>query len=76
MARLDRYLDEMYLAVEDIDHTRTKTRDHQTNGICEPFNSTVLDKFSRPMGGGANPVGFAPICVPLIVQNPRLSASR
>ena len=28
---------ELYLAVEDIDHTRTKIKSPQTNGICEPF---------------------------------------
>jgi hypothetical protein len=26
---------ELYLAVEDIDHTRTKAKSPQTNGICE-----------------------------------------
>ncbi len=30
---------ELYLAVENIDHTRTKARSPQTNGICERFNS-------------------------------------
>ena len=25
---------ELYLAIEDIDHTRTKARSPQTNGIC------------------------------------------
>lgn len=38
---------ELYLAVEDIDHTRTKARSPQTNGICERFNRTVLDEFYR-----------------------------
>jgi transposase InsO family protein len=38
---------ELYLAVEDIDHTRTKTRSPQTNGICERFHRTVLDEFYR-----------------------------
>ena len=27
---------ELYLALEDIDHSRTKTKSPQTNGICEP----------------------------------------
>ena len=36
---------ELYLAVEDIDHTRTKTKSPQTNGICERFHRTVLDEF-------------------------------
>jgi transposase InsO family protein len=36
---------ELYLAVEDIDHTRTKARSPQTNGICERFHKTVLHEF-------------------------------
>ena len=38
---------ELYLAVEDIDHTRTKARSPQTNGICERFHKTVLEEFYR-----------------------------
>jgi transposase InsO family protein len=38
---------ELYLAVEDIDHTRTKTKSPQTNGICERFQKTVLNEFYR-----------------------------
>jgi hypothetical protein len=38
---------ELYLAVEDIDHSRTKTKSPQTNGICERFHRTVLDEFCR-----------------------------
>jgi hypothetical protein len=38
---------ELYLAVEDIDHSQTKTKSPQTNGICERFHRTVLDEFYR-----------------------------
>ena len=38
---------ELYLAVEDIDHSRTKTKSPQTNGICERFHRTVLNEFYR-----------------------------
>jgi transposase InsO family protein len=38
---------ELYLAVEDIDHSRTKTKSPQTNGICERFHKTVLNEFYR-----------------------------
>ena len=38
---------ELYLAVENIDHTRTKARSPQTNGICERFHKTVPDEFYR-----------------------------
>jgi transposase InsO family protein len=36
---------ELYLALEDIDHSKTKARSPQTNGICERFNRTVQDEF-------------------------------
>src|SRR4249920_1723282 len=43
----ERHEYELYLAVEDIDHTRTKTKSPQTNGICERFHKTMLDEFYR-----------------------------
>jgi transposase InsO family protein len=36
---------ELYLSVEDIEHTKTKARHPQTNGICERFHKTVLNEF-------------------------------
>ena len=33
--------------MEDIDHTRTKARSPQTNGIVERFHKTMLDEFYR-----------------------------
>ncbi len=36
---------QLYLAVEDIDHTKTKVRSPQTNGICERFHKTMKDEF-------------------------------
>lgn len=36
---------ELYLAVEDIDHSRTKARSPQTNGIVERFHKTMLNEF-------------------------------
>ena len=38
---------QLYLALEDIDHTRTKAKSPQTNGICERFQKTVLNEFYR-----------------------------
>lgn len=38
---------QLFLAVEDIDHSRTKARSPQTNGICERFHRTMLDEFYR-----------------------------
>jgi len=36
---------QLYLAIENIDHTRTKARHPQTNGICERFHRTIQDEF-------------------------------
>lgn len=38
---------QLFLAIEDIDHTRTKVKSPQTNGICERFHRTMLDEFYR-----------------------------
>ena len=43
----DRHEYELYLAVEDIDYTRTKAKSPQTNGIVERFHRTMLDEFHR-----------------------------
>jgi transposase InsO family protein len=43
----ERHEYELYLAVEDVDHTRTKTKTPQTNGSCERFHRTVLGEFYR-----------------------------
>lgn len=36
---------QLFLALEDIDHTRTKVKSPQTNGICERFHQTVQNEF-------------------------------
>jgi transposase InsO family protein len=36
---------QLYLAIENIDHTKTKARSPQTNGICERFHKTLLQEF-------------------------------
>lgn len=36
---------ELYLAIEDIEHTYTKAKSPQTNGICERFHRTIPDEF-------------------------------
>ncbi len=38
---------QLYLAVNDIEHTRTRTRSPQTNGICERFHKTLLQEFCQ-----------------------------
>ena len=44
---LEQHEYELYLTVEDIDHSKTKARHPQTNGICERFHKTMLDEFYR-----------------------------
>jgi transposase InsO family protein len=36
---------QLYMALENIDHTKTKARSPQTNGICERFHKTMLQEF-------------------------------
>lgn len=36
---------QLYLTIEDIDHTKTKAKSPQTNGICERFHRTIQDEF-------------------------------
>lgn len=43
----ERHEYELYLAVENIDHSRTKTKSPQTNGIVERFHRTALNEFYR-----------------------------
>lgn len=40
---------QLYLAINDIDHTKTKARHPQTNGICERFHKTILQEFYQTM---------------------------
>lgn len=39
---------QLYLAINDIEHTKTKARHPQTNGICERFHKTILQEFYQP----------------------------
>lgn len=36
---------QLYLAIEDIDHSKTKAQHPQTNGICERFHRTIKEEF-------------------------------
>lgn len=38
---------ELYLGLNDIEHTKTKAYSPQTNGICERFHRTILEEFYR-----------------------------
>jgi len=41
----ERHEFQLYLAIEDIDHTKIKAKSPQTNGICERFNRTIKNEF-------------------------------
>jgi transposase InsO family protein len=36
---------QLYLTIEDLDHTKIKAKSPQTNGICERFHRTMQDEF-------------------------------
>ena len=41
----DQHEYQLYLAIEDIDHSKTKAKSPQTNGICERFHKTIQNEF-------------------------------
>ncbi len=43
--KVENHAYQLYLAVEDVDHSRTKANSPQTNGICERFHRTIKDEF-------------------------------
>ena len=43
--KLENHDYELYLGVNDIEHSKTKARHPQTNGICERFHKTILHEF-------------------------------
>ena len=44
---LDKHPYELYLELNDIEHTKTKAKSSQTNGICERVHQTILNEFYR-----------------------------
>lgn len=43
--KADKHDYQLFLAIHDIDHTKTKVKHPQTNGICERFHKTILQEF-------------------------------
>lgn len=43
--KVEHHAYQLYLAVENIDHTKTKVRHPQTNGVCERFHRTMKQEF-------------------------------
>lgn len=44
---VDKHPYELYLQLNDIEHTKTKVKSPQTNGICERVHQTILNEFYR-----------------------------
>lgn len=43
--KIENHSYQLYLAMENIDHTKTKANHPQTNGICERFHKTMKNEF-------------------------------
>ena len=43
--KLENHPYQLYLDLEDIDHSTTKAKSPQTNGICERFHRTMQEEF-------------------------------
>lgn len=43
--KIDEHAYQLFLAIENIDHSKTKARSPQTNGICERFHKTIKHEF-------------------------------
>ena len=43
--KVDNHAYQLYLAVEDVNHTKTKAHNPQTNGICACVHRTIRDEF-------------------------------
>lgn len=43
--KIDNHAFQLYLAIENIDHSKTKARSPKTNGICERFHRTMKQEF-------------------------------
>ena len=72
----ERHEYELYLAVEDIDHSRTKTKSPQTNGICERFHKTVKNVlFLRWRGERYIPKNVFFLCEEVLIYDAPESAT-
>ena len=43
--KIEEHAYQLFLAVENVDHSKTKARSPQTNGICERFHKTMKSEF-------------------------------
>ncbi len=61
--RADQHDYQLYMALNDIEHTKTKIKSPQTNGICERFHKTILNEFDQITL--RKKIGSSPVCVRL-----------
>ena len=47
--KVENHAYQLYLGIEGIEHSKTKARHPQTNGICERFNRTIKHEFYEVM---------------------------
>ncbi len=45
--KVEHHAYQLYLGIENIDHTKTKANSPQTNGICERFHKTMNITFRK-----------------------------
>lgn len=43
--KVENHAYQLYLGIENIDHSKTKVRSPQTNGICERLHKTIKNEF-------------------------------
>ena len=43
--KVEEHAYQLFLAIENIDHSKTKARSPQTNGLCERFHKTMKNEF-------------------------------
>lgn len=43
--KVEQYDQQLYLAINDIEHRKTQAMSPQTNGICERLHKTILNEF-------------------------------
>ncbi len=55
---------QLYLAINDIEHTKTKAMSPQSNGICERFHKTILNEFYQ--------VTFRKNCTAILIHYSRI----
>ena len=67
---------QLYLALNDIEHSRTKANHPQTNGICERFHKTILQEFYQRWHSGARFTNPLMSCKSIWMSGWRITTTR